>query len=87
MIFDNILAMIVLIHLDESASHPSSSPRGSAPSCAFARRQLIQMRFLCVQMRSRQTPADQNAVPVCVGRVHLGSKMVFDLDADRNVSK
>ena len=28
----HFLVMIVLIHLEENASHPSPSPRGSAPS-------------------------------------------------------
>ena len=33
MISGRFLVMIVMIHLEESASHPSPSPRGSAPSC------------------------------------------------------
>ena len=33
--------------------------------CALVRRPPIQMRFLCTQMRSRLTPADPNAFPMC----------------------
>ena len=33
--------------------------------CVLARRSSIQMRFLCAQMRSRSTPVDPNAFPLC----------------------
>ena len=39
--------------------------------CALVRRPPIQMRFLCTQMRSRSTPADPNAFPLCSGALWL----------------
>ena len=48
------------------------------PKCAvaLARRLSIQMRFLCDQMRSRSTPVDPNAFPLCSD--------AFSLDASRS---
>ena len=46
------------------------------PRCALARHRLIQMHFPCAQRRSRSTPIDPNAFPMCSN--------VLSLDACRS---
>ena len=39
--------------------------------CVLARRESIQMRVLCAQMRSRSTPVDPNVFSMCSGALSL----------------
>ena len=41
------------------------------PKCSLARRESIQMRVLCAQMRSRSTPVDPNVFSMCSGALSL----------------
>ena len=66
------------------ARRPSIQMRLLVLRDALARRLLKKMRFLCVQLHSRSTPANQNAFPICSAALSFGARRRGGQEASRH---